>query len=252
MNLYLSDPRIASFARVELRYATIKLKDGLSGTAAVNNMGGYMAGASTIAIDTVVTNTDDGDNIPTGARVTFDSDSTETVYTVTSGGTSTITISPALADAVDADDDITVLPQEVEIKVGDGDLQWTETKNYSYDLDRGNLDVVRQLDEAPVEVQLSFTFEKIRTGTAEVVSPMDALKGIGGASTWISADSDACQPYAVTLEVSYEPPCSGAQIEIVTFTPFRHEQAEMSYRDATISISGKCNATEPTVSRVNA
>ena len=52
-------------ARIELRYCTIRLKDGLAGTAAVNqSMTAPMAGDTTLTVDTIVLNTDVTDRIP--------------------------------------------------------------------------------------------------------------------------------------------------------------------------------------------
>ena len=78
---------------------------------------------------------------------------------------------------------------------------------------------------------------------------MDAIKGIGSAAEWVSAAADKCEPYAVDLEVDHEPNCGAAQNETTLFPDFRPDTKEVNFKDATISVSGKCNVTEPTVSR---
>ena len=79
---------------------------------------------------------------------------------------------------------------------------------------------------------------------------MDALKGIGAASEWITYAKDPCEPYAVAIEVEHVPPCGTAESEITLFPDFRSEQREVNFKDATIAVTGKCNVTQPIVTRV--
>jgi hypothetical protein len=163
-----------------------------------------------------------------------------------------LTFTPAL-DGTDLplnNDPITFLPQEVSIKVGDGDLQYTEKTDYIYDLDRGDLDTVREGDQQPMDVTLDFVYEHITTGTSEDISPMDALKRKGSASGWVSSSADQCEPYAVDIEVHHAVPCGTNQDEVTLFPDFRSDQRQISFRDAKISITGRCNSTEPIVTRV--
>lgn len=178
---------------------------------------------------------------------------TVVVTSINNGGTTQqLTFTPALdAGDLPADDDaITFLPQQIEIKVGDGDLKYTEKNEYLYDLDRGELDTVREGDDQPLEVALDFTYEHITTGTSEDISPMDALKQKGGAVGWFSSSPDQCEPYSVDIEIEHAAPCGTAQDEITLFPDFRPDQREVSLKDAVISVTGRCNATEPIVSRV--
>jgi hypothetical protein len=144
---------------------------------------------------------------------------------------------------------ITFHPQELTIKIGDGDLKYTENDDFKYDLDRGNLDTVRQGDEKPMDVSLSFVYEHITTGTGETIAPMDALKRRGGAAEWVSSASDLCEPYAVDLFVVHTPPCGTADTETTQFPDFRSDKREPSLKDSLIQITGRCNAVEPIVSR---
>jgi len=162
-----------------------------------------------------------------------------------------LTFTPAL-DAGDLpanNDNITLLPQQVEVKVGNGNLTYTETKNYEYELDRGNLDAVREGDEAPLEVSLEFVYEFVRTGTAEEITAVDAIKGIGGASGWFSASDDQCEPYCVDIEIEHNPPCGTAETERTTFPMFRRDSLEFDLSAATIATKGKCNVSEADIER---
>jgi len=164
-----------------------------------------------------------------------------------------LTFTPALSDVdgIPADNAVvTFLPQQIEIKVGDGNVTYTEHRTYEYMLDRGDLDTVREGDQVPLDVRLEATYEHITTGTSETIAPIDALKGIGGASGWVSSSTDQCEPYAIDIEIEHTPPCGGAQKEITLFPDFRADTKEVNLKDATISLTGKCNVIEPDVSRV--
>jgi proline racemase len=244
-------------ARIELRDCTITLKDGLAGTAAANTGNTTpMSGATSLTINTVSLNTDITTKVPVGARFTIAGETANTTVhivtarTNTGNNTTAITFSPALTAGSYANTAVlTFAPIELDIKIGEGELKYTESTDYKYDLDRGNLDTVREGDEAPMDVSLAFTYEHITTGTSENVSPMDALKRIGSASEWVSAASDKCEPYAVDVVVTHTVPCGTAEDERTTFPDFRSDKREISFKDALVTISGRCNATEPIVER---
>jgi len=168
------------------------------------------------------------------------------------GGTSwELTFTPAIQSGeIPANDAvITFFPQQIDIKIGDGNITYTENKNYEYDTDRGVLDTVREGDEAPMDVNLDFVYEYITTGTNESITPMDALKQKGGASDWFNSSSDPCEPYSVDIEVVYTPPCGGDEIETTLFPDFRPDSKEVDLGEASVSVSGRCNALEPVVTR---
>ena len=241
-------------ARIQLRDTTIYLQDGLSGTAAVNDAAGVQDGDTTATLDAVVLNTTDTDLIPVGARLTFAGDTT--VYTVTartpsdSSPTTDITFTPAKSGGTAADDSVvTFLPQRLEIKIGEGDLSFTESREFIYDLDRDQLDTVRQGQDQPMSVDLAFTFEYVTAETDNPPTPVDCLKRIGEASEWVSSSSDLCEPYAVDILVEHCVPCGTDQDQDILLPDFRYESLDFSIQDASISVSGQCNATEATSTR---
>jgi hypothetical protein len=244
-------------ARIELRDCIVRFRDGLSGTGKVNEpVTPPVATDTDFDIDTVVLNTEDVDLVPVGARFKIVGETVQVYHTVTArtpvdtSPTTNIVFSPALGAGTYADNDVvTFYPQQIEIKVGDGNITYTEHRNYEYMLDRGDLDTVREGDEVPLDVKLECTYEHITTGTSEDISPMDALKGIGGADEWVSSSADLCEPYAIDIEVEHSPPCGGAQKELVLFPDFRAETKEINYKEANISLTGKCNVIEPEVTR---
>lgn len=244
-------------ARIDLRDTTIYLKDGLAGTAAINDVGPPMATDTTLTIDTVALNTDDTTLVPIGARFTVAGETLATqVHTVTArtpadeGPTTEITFTPALGPGTYADEGVlTFQAQRLEIKIGTGNLTYTEADEFNYELDRGKLDTVTQGDDQPMAVSLNFVYESITTGTGEVIAPMDAIKRRGKAAEWVTSAEDPCEPYSVDIEVVHQPKCGQKEAETTIFPDFRSESREVNFQDSNIAVSGRCNATEPITSR---
>lgn len=243
-------------ARIQLRNTTMYLQDGLSGTGALNDVGGLTGGETTFNVDTLVLNTDDTDLVPVGARFTIATEAEALVHTVTArtptsaSPTTNIVFTPAIATGVIADNAvITFLPQRLEIAIGEGDLTWTESREMIYDRDRDLLDTVREGQEQPVSVELNFTFEYVTTESGQAITPVDALKRIGEASEWVSSSSDQCEPYAVDIYVVNDVPCGTDQDESFLFQDFRWESLDYSIQDANIAVSGQCNISNVVVTR---
>jgi len=147
--------------------------------------------------------------------------------------------------------DGTGTPQSIEVKIGEGNLTWTEARNMEYTLDRGLLDEVREGDQIPVDVTFDFTWEYVTgtTGTAGVPTVRDALRQEGAASTWISSDTDVCRPYAVDLTLFNNPDCAAGDVEKTVLADFRFESLAFDLSAGTISCAGKCNITAATATR---
>ena len=246
--------------RIELRDCTLYFRDGLEGTAAVNDGSGVADAATTATIDTVALNTTLTQSVPIGARFTIagEAGATAPVHTVTavttaSDVTTEITFTPAIAASSSIADDavITFTSQQIEVRIGEGNVTWTEAQELEYLYDRGVLDTVRQGNDVPVNVNLAFTYEFVRTGTSETITPTDAVKGIGGAAGWISAATDKCEQYAVDLVIERVIPCSGTSVEdeTITFDTFRYDQLNYDMGAASISVTGRCFSTEVNVTR---
>ncbi len=164
--------------------------------------------------------------------------------------TTEIGFAPALgAGTYTATAALTFKPQLLYVKIGDGDLKYSENDQFHYDLDRDRLDVVRQGADVPMEVSLNFTWEYTRSGTGQAISPLEAIKRVGAASEWVSSCPDDCQPYSVDLIVDYIPPCATANEETYVFPMFRAEKRDHDFKTANVSVNGKCNVTEPVISR---
>jgi hypothetical protein len=212
---------------------------------------------TSLSITSVVLNSADTDLVPVGARFTIAGELVPTVHVVTArtpastSPTTSVTFTPALgapATSYATGAVITVAAQEIEISVGDGDMKFSEANQYKYDLDRGQLDTVRTGDDVPMDLSINCTFSQIRSGTGEVITPIEALKGIDAAEEWVSSSSDACEPYAVDVVVVDTRPCGAENTRTYLFPDFRSEKRDYDIKGASIAISGKCNALEPTIS----
>jgi hypothetical protein len=245
-------------ARIELRHCDINIKDGLAGTAAVNQpTTAPVATDDDLTIDSVLLNTVLGTMVPIGARFTIAGETLATqVHVVqtrtppTAGPTTAITFSPPLGPGTYADGAVlTFKPNQITVKIGDGKVDYTEARQMEYQLDRGDLDTVREKDQVPVDVNLDFNYEHVASGTSEQITPVEALKRKGNASEWVSAADDKCEPFAVLLEIVHNPPCGAAQRETTVLADYRYEKLAFDFKAATISTSGKCNVTEAEVTR---
>ncbi len=169
------------------------------------------------------------------------------------GNTHQVTFTPAITTTtgVPADDAvITFSGRTLEVTVGEGNLTYTESREIEYVLDRGNLDTVREGDQVPVSVNLDFVWEFI-TAVSDSGTPTieDVIKQIGEAAGWESSDSDECALYAVDLEIEYVPNCGSAYREIILLSDFRWDDLEHNLDEAQVSMTGRANVTQASVSR---
>lgn len=234
-------------ARIDLKNATIYLLDGYSGSATVDNVGNYAAGAETMVIADAP-----GTNLPVGVAFTVVGSNRVHVVTARSGGppNTSITFTPGLSGAVLNNAVITFIGRSLEVNIGDGNLTYSEAREMLYELNRGVLDTVREGDQQPVEVSMDFIWEFLTAQSGDTVPTIeDALKNRGGASDWESSSADPCEPYCVDVVVEYVPPCSDADPELITLVDFRWETLDHNFTDAQVSATGKCNVVEATISR---
>jgi hypothetical protein len=141
--------------------------------------------------------------------------------------------------------DGTGTPVTLEIKMGEGNLTFSEKKQYDYILDRGTLDDVRAGDDVPMDLSFSGKWELVY-GSGQI---QEFLWGVGSYSGNISTDSDTCRPYAcdVEIEYAYSTECTTpGKNGTITLPDFRAESCDFDVKAGTISVSGKCNVTTAT------
>jgi len=140
-------------------------------------------------------------------------------------------------------------PNKLEIRVGDGNIEFDEKKVREYNKDRGKLYDVRDGDEEPMEVNIDIIWEHIKAGSGESVTPEDFLKFKNGASAYVSTDSNKCRPKCIDIWIVYDPQCATEQIEKIVLPEFRYEGLNHNAKTGMLKLSGKCNATEATITR---
>jgi hypothetical protein len=265
-------------AQIDIKEATIKIFDGTLGTATLDSTNAdadltFTAKSTHIGSDKIsVTLTDPaGNNQP--LAVTLDGREIDVSLATDGGGliTSTaaqiktaieanaavnalvtVALETAGAGVVEAISKITLDGQKsLSVKIGEGNLTYSEHRNVEFTRDRGSLDTVRNADEEPMDISMDATWEYITAVTgAGTPTIEDALKKVSEAVTWLTTATDPCQPYCVDLEVHNAPECAGIEDEILTFEEFYYETLDHDLRDGTISMAGRCNRTKTIARRV--
>ena len=230
---------------IDLKFVNLRVVDGFSDAGAVNNGAGYPAGTTTMLFDGAA------GTIPALAQFKVVGSNLIHVITSTDGST-TMTFTPGLTGAVLDDAVITFGGRSVDIKVGDGTLSYTENRELEYQLDRGNLDTVRELDQVPVDVSIDLVWEFITASSGATPTIEDALKNRGEASGWTTSDTaNPCSPYAVDIQLEDVPQCTGEDIELITIPNFRWESIEHDADAGTLATTGRANVVEATVIRTS-
>ncbi len=235
---------------IDLKNVDVYFEDGTLMTGAVNLMAGYMAGATTIVVDGFT------GIVPVGARLSIDGVDTYTVVSTmeTLTNTTSITFTPGLAATVADDDVVIAYGVYLRIKVGEGNITWSEKKPREYKKDRGILDQVRNADEEPMDVNFQLMYEELTASDPmnDPPTPEDALKQRGAAADWVSADTDdPCSPFCINIRLDWTPPnCTEIDKERVILPRFYYSQLDHDPKAGTIAVQGTCNATEATVTRI--
>lgn len=229
-------------AQIDLKNTRIYIEDGYSIDLQVG-VTPVAEGDSTIAV------TGGTKAIPVGAS--FINAGTEYTVTASVGGSTptSISISPNFVGTLATGATISIAGNRLEVKIGEGNLSYTEKKKYKYIRDRGRLDTVTLDDEETVEVSMEFTWEFLSSASGDPPTIEEALKQKGAASNWVSSSADPCEPYAVTIRAVNDVPCADVDNEIIKIRDFRYESLEHSVRDGRVSVKGNANITEAEVTR---
>lgn len=233
-------------SQINLKNCSFYILDGGGGFTHIGHVNGNQSAGLTGVDLTSVTSAE----VAKGDLIAFETNPTHR-YLVKGFATNIVTIAPALVEALSAGDEVYVIhnPENIEIKIGEGDLTYTEHHARTYTKDRGRLDTVRDADEEPMDVAFQFTWEWIRSKSGDIVPTIEeALKQQGIASDWMSSSADACEPYCVDILVVNAPECL-ADNEVIILSQFRYETLEHSVKNGTVSCTGKCNVTEALAAR---
>jgi hypothetical protein len=125
--------------------------------------------------------------------------------------------------------------ETVTVKIGEGNITWSERRNVEYTHDRGALDTARLGDDEPCEVRFDFVWDWLEAGTdgQDIVGAIKLTN-----SGWVTT-GDACEPDACDLVLTITD-CSNT--DIITFSDFRYDSIDYDLRAGTISCTGRCPA----------
>mgnify|MGYP001603984751 CR=1 FL=1 len=144
--------------------------------------------------------------------------------------------------------DGTGTPLTVVLTLEQGDMSWTDRRNYVKVLDRGVLDHVRAGDQEPVVLSFSVKIDRVSEPTSPVTL-YNALRKMGAAASWLSV-GQTHEPYALLVQFRMLDPAGGADHEIITFNKFFPEEVTMDEGEEfnTVSASGFAYITSPAFS----
>lgn len=136
-------------------------------------------------------------------------------------------------------------PNELEIKLDEGNMTWTETRNIIPVKDRGELDYIKEGDEENCKVNIQCRFDALKSSSGDFVTPHEFLKKEGAASAYLTTDGD-CAADAIDIIVKVKSKCSTVQHQIITFSSFTYNELGGDFRAGTLSVQGMLNAVGPT------
>ena len=146
----------------------------------------------------------------------------------------------SLRDATLAIQDGSGTPNSVTVKLGEGNITWSERQNIEYTHDRGAIDTARLGDDEPCEVRFDFVWDWIEAGS----SGLDIVGAIKVTNEGWVTTGEACEPDACNLVLTVTD-CS--LTDTFTFADFRYDSIDYDLRAGTVSCTGRCPA-EPTIS----
>lgn len=134
----------------------------------------------------------------------------------------------------------------IEVRIGEGNLTYSERRNIDLDKDRGKLARIRLGEEEPLDIAFQFIWETLRSDGAEPPTLEEAIKGIGAAASWVSAATepisntlDTNAPYSVHIQIVRDSPCG--LVEQTVFVEFNWAELSHDSKGGTIDCKGICN-----------
>lgn len=141
-------------------------------------------------------------------------------------------------------------PKTFTVAVSDGDFNFEEVSNAFIVMNRGTIDSRRSGDQSSTPISFSAKFEQYSyaSGASTGLSLRDVLKGSAAAvaAGWVS--TDACGPWAVTLEFRIADPCNAGHYEALTFTDFHADNVKFGEgaEANVLSVTGTSLVNAPT------
>ena len=103
---------------------------------------------------------------------------------------------------------------EVEVKLEEGNLSWSEARPVEIISDRGTLDHARRGDEQLIELTFSMMYSTHLDPNSATPTVYEALTRQGAAAAWVSQNFGDSDDYSVNLEFIIADPAGGTDEEI--------------------------------------
>ena len=110
-------------------------------------------------------------------------------------------------------------PGEVEVKLDEGNLAWSESRPVEIISDRGTLDHARRGAEQLIELTFSMRYTSHLDPNSASPTVYEALTRQGAASAWVSQNFGDSDDYSVNLEFTVADPAGGTD-EVINFDMF--------------------------------
>ena len=133
----------------------------------------------------------------------------------------------------------------IEVEIGEGNLTYSEKRALDYVTNGNDISEVREADEDPLDLKMDFTWKRVSDDFAALIDKIDNRTG-----TQTSSDAIECRPYAVDVKLRYPDACIVPSEKDINFDDFRYESLDYDIKAGTISVSGKCNISYPTITDV--
>jgi len=184
--------------------------------------------------------------------ITGSTDSYEVLSSVGGGSPSSITFSPALRTAAGLPANgaaITIHTDVTRVHIGEGNVTFEVKRNMEYIHDQRKVAFVRTGDDEPMDVSFDVIWEFLSSTSTDPLTVEEAVTNKYDTGTLLTSGADPCEPFAVDLRITYTPPCSGVEREIVTLPEFRFESIPHDLKAGTFSCKGKCKSIKPIYQR---
>ena len=139
----------------------------------------------------------------------------------------------------------------VTVKIGDGNLSYTEHSKVDFTLDRGVMNTVRNGEDTPMDVTLDLLWDWLSSESGATTPTIEeTLKQLGPADDWVSSADDQCQPYCVDIELVNAPNCVGVTDEVIMLEEYYYESLDHDLKKGSVSTKGRCNRKKATKTRI--
>ena len=192
--------------------------------------------------------------IPVGTTFVIAGDTTQySIVSVTGGSTPTaFSFTPPLTQNESSGAAVTVGPNILKVKVGEGNLTFNAKRNMIYVREKRSIvdGFVMTGDDEPMDVKLDMIWEFLSSDTGDPPTMEEAILNEGNAAGWVTSGANPCEPYAIDIEVIYTPPCAGVDAERIVLAEYRWESLDHDLKAGTLATSGKCKILTPVATRV--